>query len=217
MKLKLLIFTALIICGFLNISAQERRLSADEFAAIQKKSSVKGKSYRRKLSEKVYKKPDGALQRFFYDTWEYMASGDIHTVTEWGTPENTNRAESYVIGQTMYNLNTNGTWRQSPLKIATQSNADSRPKPQTETTAEHFYKGKVLYNNQLTDYYESRFTTKTTENGRESITTFISKSWYKLDGMILRTEATIDYEKFTAQRIFEWEYDPNIKFEAPVK
>lgn len=158
------------------------------------------------------------MSRFFNDTWEYMSAGDSHTVTEWGTPENTNRAESYVIGQTMYSLSINdGTWRQSPLKIVSQSNAESRPKPQTETTAEHFYKGKVLYNNQLTDFYESKFVTKTTENGREFITTTISKQWRKLDGTILKIEEQTDFDKFTSQRTYEWEYDPNIKFEAPVK
>ena len=216
MKIGIIVLLAFIFGTFANVSAQERKLSAEEFAAIQNRKSLKGKSYRRKLSEKVYKKPDGSLHRFFNDTWEYMASGDFHTVTEWGTPENTNRAESYVIGQTMYNLNTNGTWRQSPLKIS-EPNADSRPKPQTETTVEHFYKGKVFYKNEMTDLYESRFVTKITENGRESVKTMISKRWIKLDGTILKIEETTDHESFTAQRTLEWEYDPNIKFEAPMK
>jgi hypothetical protein len=93
MKIGIVILLAFILCAFTNVSAQERKLSADEFAAVQKKGSLTGKSYRLKKSEKVYKKPDGALHRFFNETWEYMSSGNVHTVTEWGTPENTNRAE----------------------------------------------------------------------------------------------------------------------------
>ena len=34
---------------------------------------------------------------------------------------------------------------------------------------------------------------------------------------ILKIEDTTDSEKITSNGITEWEYDPNIKFEAPVK
>jgi hypothetical protein len=209
-----------ILIIFSNITAQERKITEQEMNAVGKNWTFKGKAYRVKKSSKFFDKANGKTINIFNEISEYTASGDSHTVIESGSSfDNMKRVENFIIGKTIYNLHPRGKWKVSELKFESEEQKARRTTqyPEIERISEHFYKGKTLLNNQEVELYESKYIEKSKRNSREFVTVTISKKWYNKEGMPLKIETTGDNESGNSYSVFEFELDPDIKIEAPVK
>ena len=203
--------------GLAQNPSEPRPLSADEMNAVGRKNTFAGQSWRLRRSSKTYRKSDGALTDHFDETTEYLPSGDSRSVIWSSTSQNPSmRTEIIRIGTKIYNLNPDGSWRESAAqgayKLAPPAGTTS-----IETTAEHFYLGRTSLDGRTVELYESRLKSKATRGGKDFLTTVVIKKWVAPDGPVLRIEETFDSDAVTQQRVFAYELDPNIKIEAPMK
>ena len=221
---KILILTALMFLALTSVSAQPRKISSEEYTEMMKKNAElrKGKSYRLTRMSESYKKSDGSLIHYFKEVTEDLPSGDSHSVVESGRSKgNLPRLEHVRIGQTAYQRGPDGNWSQSPLRIRELTDEEKREgekkRLEYEARVERFYVGKTTFRNQNAELYESRDTTKIMKNGVEVLTKVVTKMWFTPEGLILRNEEQVDNAETTETRVFDFEYDPTIKIEAPIK
>ncbi|CAN5357608.1 hypothetical protein BH10ACI1_BH10ACI1_01620 [soil metagenome] len=195
---------------------QERKITEAEFKAVQKKSADKtaGKNYSIKKTSKTYKKSDKSLMYFFNETSEYLLPDSSRSVVENGSASGGSTVtETIRIGQKTYTRLNNGEWQTTEARTNNSQNAQVT----SGNTAEYTYKGKVELNEMPADLYESKYVTKTDKGGRDFITTTIVKSWFDKNGILLKTEESIETNNSTTQRVTEYEYGANINIEAPIK
>ena len=206
-----------VFFAFSNVSAQGNKITEAEFKAIQKKSADKivGKNYRLKRTSKTFKKSDNSLSYFFNETTEYLLPDSSRSVSENGSGGgNPTLTETIKIGRKTYSRINKGNWTISETTGNTAGNAQTT----TGNTVEHTYQGKVDFNYQKADLYESKYITKTIKGGRDFITTVKAKSWFSKDGVLLKIEEEIETNNTISQKVFEWEYDPqDLKIEVPIK
>ena len=222
MKKNISLFSCLlfILIAFSHSIAQERKITEQEMNAVGKNWVFKGKAYRSKKSGRSIDKKNGKTANIFNETSEYDVLGNSHTVMEIGkSVENLQRSEYFIIGKTSYDLHPTGKWRVGEVKPESEEKKARRiaQYSETEKIAEHFYKGKILLNNLEVDLYESNYIEKSKRNGKELVTVITSKRWYNSEGMPLKIETTTDNELSNAFSVFEFELDPAIKIEAPIK
>lgn len=213
----------LIICVLSFASfclAQPKKISEEEYNTVQRRHNPTGTNYRTRISSRSYQKSDGALISYVNQIREIMASGDSHTIIE--SRENDGyiqKTETYVIGETVYDLHPNGTWRVYPMKNKSYTPApEPKSKPEKETTTEYVYKGRVMLQDKTADLYEIVQITKTKLKNAEQITKEIRKNWYDSNGRLIYSEWNTDLDKQTIQVIWQNEYDlKDLKFTPPVK
>lgn len=217
---KTFIIALSIIFAFSSMQAQEKKqetqekkITDAEFKAVQKKSAdqTAGKNYRLKKSSKTYKRTDNSLSRYFNETAEYLASGDSRSVLEnAGAGEKPMLTETIRIGQKVYIRLNNGGWQTSTASTSTLQIP-------TYDSIEHIYKGTVILGGKTAVLYESKTVSKIIKGGRDFVTTTKAKNWFTAAGILIKTEEEIETPNTVTQKVFEYEYNVNVKIEAPVK
>lgn len=214
----------LIICVLSFASfclAQPKKISEAEFNAVHHRYKIAETNYRIRVSDRWYQKSDGALIRYANQLREIMASGDSHTIIETGKNDGfIQKTETYIIGESVYDLHPNGTWRVYPAKKShtPAPEPDSKSESQKETTTEYFYKGRVMLQDKTADLYEIIEVTKTKLKNKEQITKEIRQNWYDTDGRLIYSEWNTDSDKQTTQTVWKIEFDlKDLKFTPPVK
>ena len=219
MKKTISIAIILVFCAFLNVSAQkttetqEKKITDAEFKAVQKKSDdqTAGKNYRLKRSSKTYKRTDNSLSRYFNETVEYMLPDASRSVLENASAgEKPTMTETIQIRENLYTRINNGSWQMS-------SNRNNSQTQISGDSVEHIYKGTVDLSGKKAVLYESKYTNKISKGGRDFVTTTKVKNWFGTDGVLLRTEEEIETPNTITRKVFEYEYNVNIKIEAPIK
>jgi hypothetical protein len=209
-----IIFAAIGVSAQQNKPAPDKAISDAEFKAVLKKSDDKtrGKSYRVKRSSKTYKRTDNSLSRSFTETIEYAASGESRSVTENASAnEKPTLTETVKIGEKVFTRINGGGW---------QTNLTTGNTTQTRTNSgdsvEHIYKGTVNSDGKQASLYESKIVNKTIKGGRNFVTVTKIKNWFGTDGVLLRTEEEIETPNTLTRRVLEYEYDVDVKIEAPL-
>jgi hypothetical protein len=208
-----IIFVAVGISAQENKAAQEKTISDAEFKAVLKKSEDKtrGKNYRLKRSSKTYNRADNSLMRYFSETTEFVLPDSSRSVLEnVSAGEKPTITETVKVGDRMFSRINNGSWQTSGNQI----------KPPTSVftgEVEHIYKGEVKLGGTQVSLYESKYTSKTIKGGRDFVTVVKVKNWFGADGVLLRTEEEIETPNSLTKKVLEYEYNVNVKIEAPIK
>jgi hypothetical protein len=215
------LLSVFIFCAFMNISAQvEKKISEQAIRTLLENAAEKlqNKSYRIKSESESYRTVyDSAPSYFTSETIEYAPNG-YYRISERKTPAGTTASEVIVLGKKRYERVKNGKW-----KIASAGNPTgevlraSRVEP-VEETIEYFYKGREVVNNQNADLYEIKTLTKFKSSDRLTMTVYIQRYWFDQNGLFLKTETVSGVDdKIISRTVERYEYDPNIKIEAPVE
>jgi hypothetical protein len=211
----------LIGCAFLNISAQEKMIEK-ELAVLRKNSSekLKSESYRVKMTIETYQSIRDSKPYFVItETGEYVPPNDYHSISEKKSSKGITRTETIKIGQKKYTRLNDGNWIQTAAENGLGFDSRSTVVTNSERTVKYDYKGKKVVNNQSSDLYEIKTITRDKFNGFEYQNVVTQRFLFNQDGLLLRTEfETKDNNKrFNTRIIQEYEYDPNLKIEAPFK
>jgi hypothetical protein len=219
-KIALIVF---IFCLNIISEAQERKISEQEMTELRSKSSLVNRSYRLRRFSESFTKKDGKMSFYSDETTKYAANGDFHSIIKSGrTKENITRTEIIKIGDRTYELMFDGKWIEStticqllffPGLLTDDDRRESTLK--IKTFSNHFYKGKVTFDNQEFDLYESKI--ETFDKKSRNISTVVQKNWFDRDGLLVKTEERLKGKFGLSNRLFEITLDVNIKIEAPVK
>jgi hypothetical protein len=221
MKTNLLFLLMLIICGFSNITAQEKKISEQEITTLRNNASekLKSKSYQVKMNSESYRNTkDSSPYWFIKSTTEYTLDG-YHSVTETRSVEGLKRRETINVGNRRFSKEDNEPWKElSPTQGFGGGSGLQPSSIESETTVEYKHLGKKEIINQKADLYEVKKKTKYKIKDREFLSIYTEKFWFNKDGLFLKTEDESENNgKVTSHTVREYEYDSNIKVEAPIK
>jgi hypothetical protein len=212
----------LIFACFAVSFGQTKVIGKDEFIAPYERWKLisKEKSYRIKqsLETKVNGNLSGPSDESFS---EFVPPDKRRFVSILKTPKFTTKIETISIGGKEYSRKDGGTWQLKEVK-------ENTPPPQTKTkmsveSTEYKYLGQEKIDGEKTDVYEQVIKHKMTDEkaSRESISTIKTKYWYGESGLLLKMEAEMEITNEImpsySKRTYIYEYDPNIKIEAPIK
>jgi len=219
--LNLFALTVCVLSFALLCAAQPKKISEAEYNAVQKRHNPTGTNYRTIISYSKYQKSDGAMIWFQDEIREFTATGDMHSLGKIGKDaKSAVKFDNYQIGETAYQLQTDGTWRVYSVKKSgtTADETDSKSEPQETITTEYFYKGRVRLQDKNADLYEIVQIIKTKFKDTEQITKTTYRYWYDSDGRPLLSEWNTDSDKQTSQTVIKFEHGvKDLKFTPPVK
>lgn len=225
-------FNSIVLCGLLfssllNVFSQEKSLNEQEFTALRNTASekLKSRNYRVVMSSESYKSVNDSSPYYFTsEITEYILPDRRHYILERKTELNTTREETISIGQRKYSRQNNEVWKEL-LPVGNNNGGGSGSGSgfsgsplNYEKTIEYKYKGKETVKNQKADLYEVLTTTKYNSPNFRATTIMTERFWFDKDGMFLKTEIESKINnKVNSHTVREYEYDPKIKIEAPVK
>lgn len=134
--------------------------------------------------------------------------------------------ETIEIGQKRFTRIMNGAWKEEAIPPKSE-NKIQNDKPQTEKTLEHYFLGETTYDGKPADLYEvvirDRLKTKQ-PSGEETETLVLMKTkyWFGKNGLWIRDESEYEFSDAVNNKVTNrqqmtrtYDYDPNIKIEAP--
>jgi tetratricopeptide (TPR) repeat protein len=139
-------------------------------------------------------------------------------ISEEKTKNGVEREELITIGNQRYIKKNNGNWEVFKSE-GSGSGSGSGENIKIETTSENKLQRGVIINNQKTDYYQTTTTYKYFYPTGTIISYTKEGFWFDQKGRYVQTlEESFDGEtKNIARKTTVYEYDPNIKIEAPIK
>jgi len=226
----IIILSSLLLCSFINIFAQEKMVSEQEITNLRNNAyeKLKNKTYRVIMTSEGYvNAKDSSPNQFVKGITEYISPDRLHSIYERKTGETTFREEAISIGQKKYVKQDNENWKEllplgNSAGNATGIGSGSGFKTaiiDNEKTVEYKYKGKETIKNQKADLYVVTTMRKYNSPNFKSTTVITEKFWLDKDGVFLKreSETKLNYKKVINHILWEYEYDPNIKIEAPIK
>ena len=213
----------LIFSLFSSVSAQEKKISEQEFVALRKNASekIKDKSYRVKMTSESSTIVTDPAPSWFTTSIIELTSDGYHNVYETKSADKVTRNEEIKVGNRKYTRLNNDAWKEVTT-VTSQNGSGSGivtvTLAKSEKNVEWKYKGKKSLNGQNTDLYEVKTTTKFKLKDKDITSIFTERFWLSQDGLILKTESESERnKKVFSHTVYEYEYDPNIKIEAPIK
>lgn len=225
-----LLVLALTLGAFLGASAQQKpqanTFDENDLYALQgaADSKLKGKIYRLTAIDTDYDDGSATPTRTEKNIEESVPPDRFHSITEMTTAKGTQRLEMIsVAGRTFFKHN-DEEWKepQSGSGYGSGSgsgNSVSDERIQIEDTTERRLKKGETVNNQTVDLYETVHTVR--YKYLSNVYSIISKTsyWFDKNGLLVKSAG--EDENTETKRIYrstkEYEYDPNIKIEAPIK
>ncbi len=225
-----LIFSLLVIfCGAnLNLYAQKKEISQKEFSDVYNAERSKTSAVNYRMIS-IYEAKRGSELNFVQtqkSISEFVRPNRQHYIWE-NRPINSDRTdilELIKIGDDEYEKRDNGEWKKRAKKLGQPINPSKNNVIQT--SVKNFYLGKMDFSNQTADIYQREIESKhqrknsATNELEEYKSNRIEKYWISKDGLRLKieTEETVlDSQPRILRGTVIYEYDPNIKIEAPIK
>lgn len=229
-KIGFIKFFVLLIC-LVNLNAfgqQKRDISEREFSDAYRKASEKTRTFAVRLVSKSKRYRDGKAQSTENFTSESIPPNKNHTVTEIKLfdADKAFFVERILIGNNEYKRENGGDWTRRNF-----NEVGKTPNPiiseAEENGAKYYLTENVQFGNQTANLYELSVEEKITiparsahSTARELLSYRKEKRWISRDGRLLKMELedeSGDSPKSVSRRIWTYEYDPNIKIEAPIK
>jgi hypothetical protein len=220
--MKIISALAFIFIGFTTIFGQAKIVEENDFNILfnKWKQESKQKTYRvRTVSEsEINGNPSSRSEESYF---EYAPPDKRKFVTELKTPTFNTKIETIQIGEKKYTRKDLGDWKES---IAVEEKTPPKGKNKiTVETDEFKYIGQEKVNGQNAEIYERNTKHKITseKNSNESLPTMKVKYSFNKDRLLLKiemeTEIVSGITKSFSLRTSTYEYDLNIKIEAPIK
>ena len=218
--MKIIWILLLIFIGFISIFGQDKTISESEFRVVFDKWNQlsKQKTYRVKVIAES--QLNGNVSNFREESYnEFVPPDRRRYVSELKTPTLSNRVETIYIGEKKYTRKNLGEWKEVKVEEKSQRKKD---KIIIAEQIEYKYIGKESLEGQKANVYEQLVKHKITneKQATESFSTIKMKYWFGESGLLLKmemeTEITSGIMKSFSRRTWNYEYDPNIKIEAPI-
>ncbi|HEX8288004.1 MAG TPA: hypothetical protein VF556_08415 [Pyrinomonadaceae bacterium] len=221
------LIAVLVICFVgLSVCGQRKEISKEMFHDSYKKAGENlGKLSYRVISEMfVYGADETQIRRYSKGTTENLSPTVWRSVSELKENEinRTTYFEKIRIGEVEYNKDKNGVWTKKTV-------VQPQPSPLIRNNshiAKYFLTENARLGNEVVDLYEmeSQYNNQSTEprTGRtvQYSGRLEQKNWINKKGLTSKVELTdVDEEsgKIKSRRILIYQYDPNIKIEAPIE
>lgn len=210
----IIIFSILAINTAL-VFGQGRTLNKEEYNKITQKAfgDLQGKPYRGIFTSEFFDDRNSSPTETTKSISEFVPPDRYH----WTIESKNLKRETIIIGSKKYYRLNNGEWTDKEEMLTQLSSGNSSGIPRDSSEVYKVFED-VKLNGKKINLYEkiTKLTNFSTENkGTTKIWT--SKIWISKDGIILKLQD--EYEtigKKSLQRsITVYEYDPNIKIEAP--
>jgi hypothetical protein len=229
-KIKFIKLSALLICLFgLNIYGQRKEITKVEFFESYRNAGEKTRKTTYRVVSKNEVFLDNQLQSVQNYTDEFVPPDKKRFVAEIKSSEPIKnkylRTERILIGNDEYKRENGGEWVKRTL-TTTKKPANNNTSKTVENNSKYYLTENVNLGNQPTNLYELtveyRHPTQTspTNEGKEFVSYRKQKIWISRDGLYLRMEMEDEFpepRKSSSRRTWIYEYDPNIKIEAPIK
>lgn len=224
-KIQLVKLFILLVCfASLNAYGQKKEISKQEFSEAYSKALAKTETHARRVVSKSEAYRGGALQSTENYTSESVPPNKNHTVTEIKLFDagKTFSIERILIGNDEYKRENDGDWARRNF-----NEIGKTPNPITskavESSSKYYLTENVQLGNQTANLYELSVENKITMPTRsvavkESVSYRKEKRWISLDGLLLKMELEDENgesPKSGNRRVWTYEYDTNIKIEAP--
>ena len=206
---------AFILCVFTSISAQEKSVSEQQITAIKNSAAEKlsRSRFRVKMTSESYKNADDSAPFWFYSSTMEITPDGYHSVVETKSDARVNRTEIVKFGGRKFFRSNSGSWREvsSTDEISGTGGEPSVPLFPVKSV-EYKYLGRDIINGQNVYTYEIK------TFGSDSVSFNTETMWVNKEGLYVKKKfETRQNKKVISTLVYDYEYDPNIKIEAPVK
>lgn len=222
-KLNAAAIVLLTLCATLGVAAQESAFKEEELKVLIENAAEKldGKTYRLKTTSVNYQDGNSTPVYTGKTISEFIPPERERIVTETQTAEGIKRYESIRIGEKKFVRYNNGEWQEpdgteTGTKYGTGVGSLSA---KVETTTERRFRKGEIVNNQTADFYETVTTTKFIYPAKTYTSVRRTAYWFDVNGQFVKSENEYqdDMDTKSISRITrEYEYDANIKIEAPL-
>ena len=213
----------LFLFALANVSAQENTFTDEDLKNLTNNAieKLKGKSHRQKKFYEIYEegKPKPILTQ--RNLREFIPPDRIYFSSERENAEGRKRFEAIYIGEKEYIRVDNGEWQElvrggegNGVGNGTSIGDDVR----IETTVERKLKKGEMVNKRIADRYEKIITTKVIFPDKTYTSVEREVNWFDANGLLVKyyQEVQDDKLKRTYRTTTDYEYDANIRIEAPV-
>jgi hypothetical protein len=219
------LFILFVCFASLNVFGQQRReISKQEFLDAYQKAGEKTKTFAVRLVSKSERYSGGKVQSTENFTSESIPPDKNHTITEIKRfdADKSFSIERILIGGDEYKRESGGDWtRRNFNEVGKTPNPISSKA--VENSSKYYLTENAQFGNQTANLYELSVENKITipsRNGavREFVSYRKEKRWISRDGRLLKMELedeSGEAPKNVSRRVWTYEYDPNIKIEAP--
>lgn len=208
-----------VFLSVLNVLAQEKTITEQEFFDLGNKADqiLENSTYRKKITSKSFiNKNDSEPDSVEITTYEKNSDG-YRKIVEIKSAGTNARTEEIKIGDQKFIRKNNEKWRKA-LPEDRAIGVIMRGETEGEKSFEYKYLGEVEINKQKADLYEMKGFVKYNSADSERTNHILDRFWFDKQGRKLKVERLREINgKITPFVIFEYEYDPNMKIEAPIK
>lgn len=216
MRRAILILTLIFVGSASDVFSQVRELSEAEFyLPLRAAEEKRYKSFRRETKKlKGYSK--GVLERTKEEIEEFLSGDRQRYISVKKSNNESQKLELLKIGTNYYQRKDDGEW----TKEKTWSRGDGlRAIPIPVSTL--YTVEKTIVNNQPVQLYRffAVYDEYKPKEGEEKQTYWEQKTWIDNNGFEIREEIIVGKpisKEITSRSIYEYEYNPNIKIEAPI-
>lgn len=214
---------ALSFFALLDVSAQEATFNDETLYALIRNSKplMEGKRMRFVTIKEEFEDEGKTFVSSTKSTNEILPPDRSRLVYETKTPRGAERVEHISIGERRFVRRNGGEW-----EILTPSGGGmgsgigngSGDIPQTETTTVRTLTKNVIVNDQKTDWYKSVVSVKFIFPTRTYTNIYTESYWFDADGRMIRSASESKYgdTKTVSRQTESYEYNPNLKIEAPI-
>lgn len=225
--IKFIKLSALLLCLVsFNVYGQRKEIQKEDFLNAYKKAGEKMKTMTYRFVSKNEHYFGEELKSVQINTVEFVPPDKFHSIfdAKMFDRNQTLLSERILIGNDEYKRENGGNWIKQTKSGTNQS--PNNPIKTVESNSKFYLTENVQLDNQTTKLYEVAVETKTSmptgKTGETKETVFYRKEkrWISRDGLLLRLEMEDESQqmrKVVTRQIWIYEYDPNIRIEAPIK
>lgn len=213
------VFLLGLLLGGLTVAAaqEEREITAQEFKDLEIRGyqKLKGRTYRMTMLNETFTDRDLSPEIINTMMSETVQPDRRRFVSEIKSPTINSKVETVWLDGKGYKRKNDGPWEETSPGSGVGS-ASGTPIIRKLTRETYRFVGKSALNNQTAGLYESIRHHSNSSTGQETIST--TKFWISEDGLLLKTLSefeTVGNKSLMRMQIV-YDYDPNIKIEAPV-
>lgn len=212
------LLVSLVFCH--GVSAQERTMTEDEFFAYKNKAfQAWGKTpYREKRIIETKEITQSEWMPFTVEEYEYIRPDRMSSrVINVALGETEPSTELITIAGKSFIRYKGRNWQAYKMPAMSDTSAATGEQPE-KPIAEYKYLGATILKGQRSTLIQKTHSRKEIRNGKELLVNHVEKNWLDDAGRFLQQEflTTKPPERSLLQTIV-YEYDPNIKIEAPIK
>lgn len=216
--------STVIICTVLCVTAQESTFDDDAFYNLKEKAETfldKG-VLRLTIIEQSFENGSKIPNRLEKYISEVIPPDRRRFIVEKKTKNGIERTEYIDIANQRFVKKNNSNWeifKPEGSGVGSGSGNGGGENVKIEHSTENKLKRGVIINNQKADYYETKTTFKYIYPTRTVVSYSKEGFWFDEKGRYVKAiEEGFDEEtKSLSQKTTEYEYDPKIKIEAPIK